>query len=429
MPQKPNRTETMQAVHQTLSHFAGFDWAKDHHDVIIVDRNGKIVADFRFDHSAAGWRQWAETIRQWPALGVAVETTCGHAVDQLLDSGTALYPVHPMSAKRYRERKTSSGNKTDRLDAWALADALRTDGHAWRQLGPQDPLAAELRLLCRDEVALIEERTALINQLQQALLEYYPTALEAFDDWTHPASWAFVEAFPDAAALLKAGKRKWDKFLHSRRLFRPQTYEARIAAFGKAGEWKIPQHVVEAKRRLALARCRQLRVLEGQLAEYRARIEKLFASHPDSGTFGSLPGAGPKLAPRLLSEIGSDRELFPDAQSLQCLAGTAPASYQSGQIRKVNFRRACNKHLRQAVHLFADKSRAQCVWAAAYYAALRKRGKSHACPLRCLGQRWLKIVWKMWQGSTSYDAERHMRNQLAHGSWVLAMIPQPTSPP
>ncbi|MBX3743164.1 MAG: IS110 family transposase [Akkermansiaceae bacterium] len=208
----------MQDAHQTLSHFAGFDWAKDHHDAVIIDRDGKIVADFRFDHSAAGWRQWAETVRQWPAPGVAVETTCGHAVDQLLDSGVALYPVHPMSAKRYRERKTSAGNKTDRLDAWALADALRIDAHTWRQLGPQDPLAAELRLLCRDEVALIGERTALINQLQQALLEYYPTALEAFDDWTSPTAWAFVEAFPDAAALLKAGKRKWDNFFHARHL-------------------------------------------------------------------------------------------------------------------------------------------------------------------------------------------------------------------
>jgi hypothetical protein len=49
-----------------------------------------------------------------------------------------------------------------------------TDGHAWRALGPKDPVIEELRILCRDEVALIEERTALINQLRQALREYYP---------------------------------------------------------------------------------------------------------------------------------------------------------------------------------------------------------------------------------------------------------------
>ena len=29
-----------------LTHFAGFDWAKDNHDVEVVHRSGRIVADF-----------------------------------------------------------------------------------------------------------------------------------------------------------------------------------------------------------------------------------------------------------------------------------------------------------------------------------------------------------------------------------------------
>ena len=345
-------------------------------------------------------------------------------MEQLLASGVAVYPVNPMNAKRYRERKCSSVNKTDRHDASAPADALRMDGHGWRTLDAQDPPIAGLRILCRDEVALIEERTALINQLQQALHEYYPTALEAFDDWTSPGPWSFVEAFPSAALLSKAGKRKWDKFLHSHKLYRPQTYEGRIAAFEKAGEWKANPARCAAKSLYAVARCQQLRVLQKQLDAYRERIAALFTSHPDSALFGSLPGAGPKLAPRLLSEIGSYRALHETAQGLQCLAGTAPVSYQSGQIHKVNLRRACNKNLRHAMHLFADKSRAQCPWASKYYETLRERGKSHAQALRCLGQRWLKIIWKMWQTGTAYDAGLHHKNQLAHGSWVLKLTPQ-----
>jgi len=102
-----------------------------------------------------------------------------------------------------------------------------------------------------------------------------------------------------------------------------------------------------------------------------------------------------------------------------CLAGTAPARYQSGQIDKVHLRRACNKNLRAAMHLFADHSRAQCCWAATSYATLRERGKTHAHALRCLGQRWLKIISKMWRTRTCCDGELHLRNQLAHGSWVL----------
>jgi transposase len=410
-------------THSELTHYAGLDWAKDHHDVVVLDAQGQIVAQWRFEHTAAGWNQWRERIAAYPKLGVAVETNFGAAVEQLLESGVALYPVNPANAKRYRERKSNSGNKSDLHDAWAIGDALRIDGQHWRPLAPQDPIVAELRILSRDEVALIEERTALVNQLRQALHEYYPTALEAFDDWISSAAWSFVEAFPTPELLTKAGKRKWDKFLHSHRLYRPQTYEARITAFEKTSQWKISAPMMAAKSLLAIARCKQLRVLQAQLDLYRARIEALFASHPDSGMFGSLPGAGPKLAPRLLGEIGSDRNLFESHHGLQCMAGTAPVSFQSGQIHKVFLRRSCNKHLRHAVHLFADKSRAQSSWASIYYQGLRERGKSHAQALRCLGQRWLKIIWKMWQTSTAYDPDLHMKNQIAHGSWVLKLQP------
>src|SRR6516162_1213373 len=74
----------------------------------------------------------------------------------------------------YRQRKAPRGVKDDRLDAWSFSDALRVDGHGWKPLRPEDPLVKELRVLCRDEVALIEQRTAFINQLRHALAEYYP---------------------------------------------------------------------------------------------------------------------------------------------------------------------------------------------------------------------------------------------------------------
>ena len=164
-----------------------------------------------------------------------------------------------------------------------------------------------------------------------------------------------------------------------------------------------------------------LRTLQSQIDAYRAEIQKLFAQHPDHELFGSLPGAEPKIAPRLLGEIGSDRSRFEDFNALQCVAGTAPVSFQSGQIHKVFLRRHCSKPLRYAVHLWADTSRRSCPWAAVYYEALRQRGKSHACTLRCLGQRWLKILWKMWQTHTPYNPELHARNQIKHGSWVLRL--------
>ncbi len=405
--------------------FVGFDWASDHHDVVLVDRQGKVVEEFRFDHTAEGWQFLIKKLRRHPDPAVAIETSSGAVVERLLGAGYAVYPVNPKAAKRYRERKAPGGTKTDRLDAWSLADALRLDGHTWRPLKSDDPLTAELRLLCRDEIALIEQRTALVCQLRAALREYYPVALEAFDHWTVPPAWAFIEAFPTPAALIAAGKRKWEKFLHTHKLYRPQTYQKRLGLFAQAQTFCGSEATTNAKSMLAVALASQLHVLQRHLDKFRDQIEKLFAKHPDHDLFGSLPGAGGKLAPRLLAELGDNRERFGSPEALQCHAGTAPVSFQSGQLNRVRFRRACHKVLRYTVHLWADRSRRKSPWADAYCHKKRAEGQSHTCALHCLGQRWLKILWKMWQTRERYDPELHQRNQLKHGSWVIGLISVP----
>jgi transposase len=408
--------------------FAGLDWASDHHDVVVVDGQGAVVEDFRIPDTADGWQLLRERLSAYPGLAVAIETSSGPVVERLLDAGYGVFPVNPKAAQRYRERKVPSGTKTDRVDAWSLADALRLDGHTWRPLRSGHPLTAELRLLCRDEIALIKQRTALVCQLRAALHEYYPTALEAFEDWTAPSSWAFVERFPTPQALVSAGKRSWEKFLHVHQLFHSKAlYQKRLDLLAAGDRFGAGPAITRAKSLLAVTLAKQLRVLQQQLDEYRRKIADLFNRHPDHDLFGSLPGAGEKLAPRLLAELGDDRSRFDSPQALQCYAGTAPVSFQSGQLRRAKMRRACQKTLRATVHLWADLSRRLCPWAQTYYRQKREEGKSHACALRCLGHRWLKILWKMWQTQTRYDAELHQRNQVRHGSWVIALQPE-TSP-
>ena len=410
-----------------LGFFGGLDWAQAEHQLIVVDGRGQVVLSLRFANDVEGWALFRQKIEALGGrLGVAIETSCGPAVERLLEAGVSLYPMNPKAATRYRDRKAPAGAKDDTLDAWSFADALRSDGHGWRPLLAQDPLTTELRLLCRDEIKLIEQRTALVNQLRAALLEYYPAALEAFDDWTGEGPWRFVIAFPDPQTLVAAGKRKWEKFLHAHKLYRTPTAAKRLAAFADATKSASPNAAVtRAKALLAVATARQLCLLQSQLAEYRQRIGELFDSHPDHDCFGSLPGAGAKLAPRLLAELGVHRQVFESAEALANYAGASPVTRQSGRSRFVSVRHACNKTLRATVHLWAELSRKACVWAEAYYRKKREGGMGHAGAIRCLGQRWLKILWTMWQTRTPYDEALHLRNQTRHGSWVVQLLPPP----
>ena len=202
----------------------------------------------------------------------------------------------------------------------------------------------------------------------------------------------------------------------------------RLEIFGRAAQFASPSaSVTAAKSLLATTLVKQLRTLETQLKEYRRRIEQAFGDHPDGGIFASLPGGGKKLAPRLLGEIGANRDVFESAESLQCYAGTAPVTRKSGKRCCVHVRWACNKVLRASVHLWADRSRKTCAWAQAYYERKKSQGCGHATALRCLGQRWLKIVWRMWQARQPYDEALHMRSLARSGSWVIALLP-PSSP-
>ena len=405
-----------------LTALAGFDWATEKHDVVVLDRDGRKLLEMRFDHTAEGWAELRVRLLPLGRVGVAVETNCGPAVEHLLAMGVSVYPMNPKVAQRYRELHTSSGAKDDAFDAWCMAEALRTNGQQWRPLEPQDPKIQLLRLLCRDEMALIEQRTALVLQLRSALQEYYPAALKLFEDFTQPSAWQFIVKFPTPGPLAKAGKASWLRFLHAHRLYRADSIEKRLEIMARAGEFVNPSAAVEqAKSMLAVMLAKQLEVLERQIGEYRARINELFDEHPGSGLFKSLPGAGERLAPRLLAEIGNDPKTFSSPQGLQCMAGTAPVTRQSGKNRSVAFRRSCNAHLRTTIHLWADLSRRESAWAQAYYTQKRAEGKRRAEALRCLGQRWLKIICKMIQTNTPYDEAKHLNSMLKHGSWVLAV--------
>ena len=405
-------------------YFVGVDWAKDHHDIVVLDAAGQCLGEFTVPHSAAGWRELAERLSPYKNIALCVESGHWLTIEQLLNLPVVIYVVPARSAAAYRLRKAPSGAKSDRFDAWSLAIALRSEHADWTPMQQPDELTHRLRLLCRDQVALIEQRTCLINQLQAALREYYPAALEVFDTWTVPSAWAFIERFPDPETLARAGRRSWAKFLHTHRLARASVYEKRMEILAGASQLVGSSGVAQAKRMLALSLVKMLRCLSQQIAAYQQEINTLFAQHPDHHIFASLPGGGIKLAPRLLAEIGADRSIFANAQSLQCYAGTAPISFQSGQIHRVQVRHACNRHLRAAIHLWVNQTHLRCPWANVYYRALRERGKSHATALRCLGQRWLKILFRMWQNRTTYAPDLHASNQLKHGSWLLKLQPK-----
>jgi hypothetical protein len=389
--------------------WVGVDWGDKAHTVSVVGPDGRTRAEFGIAHEAAALKALPERLRGYgPIAGVAVETPRHLLVHVLAEADVRVYPINPKLSKRWRECKGVAGAKDDRRDAWALADGLRCHHAKLRVFVRETGPARVLSLLCEDESRAIGHRTALVQQMKDALKQYFPGVLEWFDDWTTQAGWDFVAAFPTPAALASAKPSKLIGFLRTHRMALTPQWQERIAQRHTVLEWPCEPEMVEAKSLLVVTLAKQLRTLQAALKSYRKQIEPLFDQIENKDVFASLPGAGPKLAPRLASLFGQHPECIESADVVQKLSGTAPVTVQSGGSRSVHIRRACRKNARNTLHQFAGQSIRRCAWARALYDRARRKGQKHATALRLVANKWLKIIYRMWQTGEPYDEQRYL---------------------
>src|ERR1700733_8129678 len=206
--------------------FVGDDSAEDHHDVEAMDEAGKALARRRLPEGAAGSAQLQALIGS--CLGedgddaevlVGIETDLGPWVAALAAAGYLVFAVNPLQAARFRDRHGVSGAKSDAGDAHALADMVRTDSHQLRPAAGDSPEAQGIKVLARAHKTMIWERTRAVQRLRHQLREYFPAALEAFDDLDAPDALELLARAPEparaarltraqvSAALKRAGRR------------------------------------------------------------------------------------------------------------------------------------------------------------------------------------------------------------------------------
>jgi transposase len=134
--------------------FCGIDWAEDHHDVALIDADGKQLAKRRIGDHAAGFAVLLELLAEAgddteDPVPVAIETNRGLLVACLRASGRPVFAINPMAVSRYRDRHSVARKKSDAGDALVLANILRTDLAAHRPLAADSELAQAIAVLAR----------------------------------------------------------------------------------------------------------------------------------------------------------------------------------------------------------------------------------------------------------------------------------------
>lgn len=386
--------------------YVGIDWSDTHHDLLVLDDAGHQVASKRVAHTKAGLETLVALLTgisgpdQKEQIACIIETNHGLLITALLEAGFAVYPVHPKTVNR---RRGSAGGKTDQIDAYLLAKMGRAELADLRKLQPDSQEIAELKALTRDQEGLIQMQTRLVNQLTACLKGYFPAALTLFTKLQQRSTLLFLQTYPTPQLAKLATSQDIEEVLRKHGHPNPSKVAPKIWEKLQQPQLTADEVSTRTKARLLKAIIQQLVPLVEQIAEYEKAIEDLFLSHADSAIFASLPGAGQRLAPRLLAEVGDDRERYPNAQGLAALAGTAPVLYQSGNYAKAHRRQACLKHLRNALYQFAWQSTRSQAWARDYYQRKRKEGKSHSVAVRALSNVWVRIIYAMWLTNKEYD--------------------------
>ena len=156
----------------SYQHVVGIDWGSQTHQVCLI--SPRCAPEQRqFAHRAEGLAALVAWLsKRCGAAGsvaIGIEVPHGAVVETLLEHGFAVFSLNPKQLDRFRDRHSVAGAKDDRLDAFVLADALRSDRHKFKRLSIPDATTLALREVSRRYDTLKVDLLRLANRLREQL--------------------------------------------------------------------------------------------------------------------------------------------------------------------------------------------------------------------------------------------------------------------
>jgi hypothetical protein len=250
---------------------------------------------------------------------------------------------------------------------------------------------------------LIWERTRHTQRLRHALRDYFPAALEAFEDLDAADALELLATAPDPTSAAKLTITQISAALTRARRRNVVEKAARIQAALRTKHLGQPQVVTAAYAATTRAAVAVLKTLDEQVKTLQGQVDAHFGQHPDAEVILSQPGRGPVLGARVLAEFGDDPERYTDAKSRKNYAGTSPITRASGKKKVVLARFVHNDRLIDALMTQAFAALNASPGARTYYDQLKTRGTEHHTALRQLANRLVGILHGCLKTQTCYN--------------------------
>jgi transposase len=407
-----NNNSSARVAPESPAAWIGWDWADQKHDIFLESAEGR-TEKIKLPHQPGQLHAWLKELGQrfeQRKVVLAIEACQSALLPIFLQySFLELYLINPKSLACFREAVRPSGSKSDELDSKLACQLVKAHRSLLSEFVVEDELTRELSLLVSYRRDLVDQRSALANQLKSILKVYYPLALDMLQDDTTTALAAdFILKFPTLRVLQQTSQHEVRKFFKGHGYRLTKGLEERLESVAPAAAvttdaaWNNPHSF------MTCAVAEQLKSVLKRVEQIAERICILVGQHPNYALAQSLPGAAEVLEARVIAVLGTRVDACSSAENLSVRDGVAPRRIQSGNSCLTVRRLAKPQFEHQTWIEYAKSSLLTCAWAQAFVEAKRKEGKTYYTAVRALALKWIRIIHACWKNGTIYDEATYL---------------------
>jgi len=386
--------------------YVGIDVAKDKHDCIILNSNGKVVFDvFTIQNNIDGFEDLLfkiKTTEKCPdKVKVGLEAT-GHYSCNILgflkNKGLSTIVINPLYTSLSRKSISLRKTKTDKVDARTIACMIMSD----LNLKPYSDtlyLNEDLKSLTRYRFNKVAQRAKLKQSVSRLVNILFPELEKLVSTLHGKAVYELLSEFPSAQHIASANLKHLTNLLHTAskgRFQRASADQIRQAARKSIGSY-LPAKSLELKHTIKL-----IRELNSEITEIEAEIKKIM-DVIDSPII-SIPGIGQNLGAVILAEIG-DFSRFESPDKILAFAGCSPSTYQSGQLYSshAKMEKRGSRYLRWAL---LNAAAYVCKWEPTFATYLAKKlaeGKHYYVALSHAAKKLVRVLYHLETTGKTYQ--------------------------
>jgi len=385
--------------------YAGIDVAKDKHDCLIVDSNGKVLSEvFTITNNKQGFDELFVNLRthskDFSELKVGLEAT-GHYSDNLLEfliaNDLPTTVINPLHTNLFRKGLSLRKTKTDKVDAHSIVTMLRTE--CLKPYSQSSYHVRELKSLTRYRFSLVQDCSRLKSSFARLCVILFPE-LEKLVPSLHMASvYALLTELPSARAISECHLTRLINILSEAskgRYSKDKAIEIRNAAKVSIGSYSKVKSL-ELQQTIQL-----IQMMEKQIAQAEARINPIVDSlHSPIMT---IPGISYRMAAIIIAETGNFTD-FDKAEKVLAFAGLEPSVYQSGQLTSTHAKmvKRGSKYLRFALF---NAAKYVCHWDEGFHQYLAKKraeGKPYNIAVSHAAKKLTRVIFHLVKTNQSFS--------------------------